>query len=71
MGILRARGHLHGIKYVIFPESFKVQIWDFIMILSIWYCALCIPFRFGISGGYYISKKDCLVVFDQQSSSSS
>jgi hypothetical protein len=42
-----------GTKYVIFPENRIIQTWDFIMILSIWYCAFFIPFRFGISGGYY------------------
>lgn len=44
---------LKGIKYVIFPNNRYAQIWDFVMILSIWYYAFYIPFHFGISGGYY------------------
>ena len=44
---------LKGIKYVIFPENKFAQIWDFIIILAIWYYAFYIPFHFGISGGYY------------------
>ena len=56
--LFRARGSLDGIKYVISPESIKVQIWDCVVILSIWYYALYLPFRFGISGGYYIGEYD-------------
>jgi len=35
------------------PENKFAQIWDFIIILAIWYYAFYIPFHFGISGGYY------------------
>jgi hypothetical protein len=56
--LFRARGSLDGIKYVISPESIKVQIWDCVVILSIWYYALYLPFRFGISGGYYVGEYD-------------
>ena len=44
---------LKGIKYVIFPDNKFAQVWDFIIILAIWYYAFYIPFHFGISGGYY------------------
>ena len=44
---------LKGIKYVIFPENKFAQVWDFIIILAIWYYAFYIPFHLGISGGYY------------------
>lgn len=50
--------HLKRLKYVIFPNNIIIQIWDFIMILSIWYCAFFIPFRFGISGGYFTGTRE-------------
>jgi len=44
---------LKGIKYVIFPNNRMAQIWDFVMIIAIWYYAFYIPFHFGISSGYF------------------
>ncbi|KAL7535358.1 hypothetical protein ACHAXR_006440 [Thalassiosira sp. AJA248-18] len=44
---------LKGIKYVIFPDNRIAQVWDFVMILAIWYYSFYIPFNLGISGGCY------------------
>jgi len=45
--------HLKGLKYVIFPEEKKAQVWDFLMILVIIFYAFYIPFHAGISSGYF------------------
>ena len=50
--------HLKGIKYVIFPEEKKAQVWDFLMILVIIFYAFYIPFHAGISSGYLTFTND-------------
>jgi hypothetical protein len=44
--------HLKGIKYVIFPDEKRAQVWDFLMILVIIFYAFYIPFHAAISSGY-------------------
>ncbi|KAL7495293.1 hypothetical protein ACHAWT_006619 [Skeletonema menzelii] len=50
--------HLQGLKYVIFPDEKKAQVWDFLMILVIIFYAFYIPFHAGISAGYLTFTND-------------
>ena len=54
---------LKGIRFVIFPENHLVQLWDFIMILVIWYYSFYIPFHICISGGYYAAANQGFTIF--------
>jgi hypothetical protein len=44
---------LKNIKYVIFPDEKRAQLWDFLMIFVIIFYAFYIPFHTGISSGYF------------------